>query len=283
MKLSFETPTPLEYFSKLVQSDEQFPLLEAAVSLAQDEYPLLDVQQVLAEADQLLERLNRRIPADAPAMQRLRVLNQFFFSDLSFGGNVNDYYDPDNSYLSVILRNRRGIPISLAVLWLELAQSIGLQAQGVGFPGHFLVKVSLPRGQVVIDPFTGQSLSREDLSERLQPYQKPLSDNADRDIPLNLYLQASAPREIIERMLRNLKEIHKTQENWKMLVAVLNRLIILLPHAWVDYRDRGLAYAEMGRSELALRDLQKYLDKSKQGPHLAAIAQRVNELQQLGR
>ena len=283
MKLSFETPTPLEYFSKLVQSDEQFPLLEAAVSLAQDEYPLLDVQQVLAEADQLLERLKRRIPADAPAMQRVRVLNQFFFSDLSFGGNVNDYYDPDNSYLSVILRNRRGIPISLAVLWLELAQSIGLQAQGVGFPGHFLVKVSLPRGQVVIDPFTGQSLSREDLSERLQPYQKPLSDNADRDIPLNLYLQASAPREIIERMLRNLKEIHKTQENWKMLVAVLNRLIILLPHAWVDYRDRGLAYAEMGRSELALRDLQKYLDKSKQGPHLAAITQRVNELQQLGR
>ena len=91
MRLNFDIPSPLQYFASLVQSDEHFPLLEAAVSLAQDEYPELDVQQVLGDVDQLLARLKRRVPPDAPAMQRLRALNQFFFQDLNFGGNVNDY------------------------------------------------------------------------------------------------------------------------------------------------------------------------------------------------
>jgi regulator of sirC expression with transglutaminase-like and TPR domain len=278
MAFYFETPTPLAYFAKLVQSDKHFPLLEAAASLAQDEYPLLDIEQVLADADQLLDRLLRRIPADAPAIQKLRILNQFFFKDMCFGGNVNDYYDPDNSYVNVILRNRRGIPISLAVVWLELAQSIGLQAQGVGFPGHFMLKVHLTKGQVVIDPFTGQSLSREELADRLQPYLHATSEMTDIDIHLNKYLKAAEPRHIIERMLRNLKEIHKSQEDWDLLIAVLNRLIILLPQAWLEYRDRGLAYAETGRPELALNDLQKYLDKTNQGPHRDAINRRVLEL-----
>ncbi len=118
MQLNFDVPTPLEYFSSLVQSDEHFPLLEAAVCLAQDEYPDLDVQQVLGDVDQLLARLKRRLPADAPALQRLRMLNQFFFRDLSFGSNVNDYADPYNSYLNVVPRTRRGIQISLSVLWV---------------------------------------------------------------------------------------------------------------------------------------------------------------------
>ncbi len=124
----------MQYFSSLVESDEHFPLLEAAISLAQDEYPDLDVQQVLGDVDQLLARLKRRLPADAPALQRLRALNQFFFHDLNFGGNVNDYYDPDNSYLNAVLRTRRGILITLAVLWLELALGLGL-TRGVAFPG----------------------------------------------------------------------------------------------------------------------------------------------------
>ena len=111
MMLNFQAPSPLEYFRALVQSDDHFPLLEAAVSLAQDEYAELDVQQVLGDVDQLLARVKRRLPADAAPLQRLRILNQFFFRDLSFGGNINDYYDPDNSYLNAVLRTRRGIPI----------------------------------------------------------------------------------------------------------------------------------------------------------------------------
>ncbi|MEO5658669.1 MAG: transglutaminase-like domain-containing protein, partial [Polaromonas sp.] len=213
MQLNLAVPSPLQYFSSLVQSDAHFPLLEAAVSLAQDEYPDLDVQQVLGDVDQLLARLKRRLPSDAPDLQRLRALNQFFFRDLGFGGNINDYYDPDNSYLNTVMRTRRGIPITLAVLWLELAVGLDLNARGVAFPGHFMVKVNLPKGQVVIDPFSGQSLSREELAERLEPFRQRSSISDEFDVPMGLYLQSTPPREIISRMLRNLQEIHKTQED----------------------------------------------------------------------
>lgn len=278
MPFSFEPPTPLAYFTALVQSDDHFPLLEAAASLAQDEYPDLDVQQVLGDVDQLLARLKRRLPADAAPLARLRALNQFFFHDLSFGGNVNDYYDPDNSYLSAVLRTRRGIPISLAVLWMELAQGLGLHARGVSFPGHFMLKVTLPKGQVVIDPFTGKSLSREELSERLDPYKRSSGLVGDFDVPLGLYLQPAMPREIVGRMLRNLKEIHRTQEDWVRLIAVQDRLVVLLPEAWAEYRDRGLAHAEQGHTQLAVRDLETYLAHAEDALDVDAVAERVAAL-----
>ena len=280
MKLDLNAPSPLQYFTSLVQSDEHFPLLEAAISLAQDEYPELDVQQVLSDVDQLQARLKRRVPADATALQKLRLLGQFFFRDLGFGGNVNDYYDPDNSYLNAILKTRRGIPISLAVLWLELAQSLGLNARGVAFPGYFMVKVNLPKGQVVIDPFTGQSLSREELSERLEPFRKQRGLDESLDAPLGLYLQSAPPRDIISRMLRNLKEIHKTQEDWQRLIAVTNRLIVLHPDAWAEYRDRGLALAVQGQAALAVPDLEKYLAHAEDAPDLDVVAMRVANLRQ---
>lgn len=278
MKLSLTVPTPLEYFASLVQSDADFPLLEAAVSLAQDDYPDLDVQQVLGEVDQLLARLKRRIPPDAAPLQKLRAVNQFFFRDLSFAGNVNHYYDPDNSYVSVILHTRRAIPISLAVVWMELAQGLGLAARGVGFPGHFMLKVNLPNGQVVIDPLDGQSLSREELAERLEPFRHRNGLLDEFEVPLGLYLQASPPRDIIARMLRNLKEIHTSQEDWARLIAVQDRMVILLPKAWTEYRDRGLAHAEAGHDALALIDLEHYLLNAEAGLERDAIVARVAEL-----
>ena len=271
-------PTPLAYFASLVGDDDQLPLLEAAVCIAQDEYPDLDVQTVLGDVDQLLARLRRRCPDDAGALQRLRALNQFFFRDLGFGGNINNYYDPDNSYLNAVLRTRRGIPISLAVLWLELAQGMGLKAMGINFPGHFMVKVNLPNGQVVIDPFSGQSLSREELSERLEPYKRRNGLVDDFDVPVGLYLQAAPSRDILARMLRNLKEIHRTNEDWLRLIAVQDRLLILLPDAWVEYRDRGLAWAEMGDARLALQDLEIYVAHSDDVLDREAMQLRMQEL-----
>ena len=283
MNFSLAVPTPLEYFASLVQSDANFPLLEAAVSLAQDEYPDLDVQRVLSDVDQLLARLKHRIPSDASPLLKLRAVNQFFFRDLNFAGNVNHFYDPDNSFVSVILQTRRAIPISLAVLWMELAQGLGLAARGVGFPGHFMLKVNLPDGQVVIDPLDGQSLSREELAERLEPF-RLLSGLVDEsEVPLGLYLQAAPPRDIIGRMLLNLKEIHATQKDWGRLISVQDRLIVLLPQAWTEYRDRGLAYAEAGRTGPALEDLETYLVNVEQGVDIDAIAQRVSELRRAKR
>ncbi|MES1978399.1 MAG: tetratricopeptide repeat protein [Pseudomonadota bacterium] len=278
MALNLDVPSPLQYFASLVQSDEHFPLLEAAISLAQDEYPDLDVQQVLGDVDQLMARIKRRLPADASALQKLRLLNQFFFHDLNFGGNINDYYDPDNSYLNAMLKTRRGIPITLAVLWLELAGGLGLNARGVAFPGHFMVKVNLPKGQVVIDPFTGQSLSREELSERLEPFRQKSRLDEEFEMPIGLYLQSAPPREIISRMLRNLKEIHKTQEDWQRLIAVEDRLIVLQPDAWPEYRDRGLAWAVQGHAERAVPDLEKYLEQAEDAQDLDSVAKRLEQL-----
>ena len=225
-----------------------------------------------------MARLKRRLPADASALQRLRLLNQFFFRELSFGGNLNDYYDPDNSYLNAVLRTRRGIPITLAVIWLELAQGLGLHARGVAFPGHFMVKVTLPKGQVIIDPFTGQSLSREELSERLEPYRQRSGLVDDFEVPMGLYLQSATPREIIARMLRNLKEIYKGQSDAARLIAVLDRLLVLQPQAWSEYRDRGLAWAEQGEAARALGDLQVYLEHAEDAFDLDEVNQRIEQL-----
>ena len=281
MPLSFVPPTPLEYFASLVQRDDDFALFEAAVCLAQDEYPDLDVQSVLGDMDLLLARIKRRLAPDAGPVQKLRILNLFFFQDLDFGGNVNDFYDPDNSFIHVLLRTRRGIPISLAVLWMELAQGLGLSVRGVGFPGYFMVKVHLPMGQAVIDPLSGKSLSREQLSEQLEPFRRRNGLLDESEVPLGLYLQAAPSREIIARMLRNLKEIFTTQMDWERLLAVQERLVILLPDSWSEYRDRGLAHAELGHSDEALSDLECYLNHADDLVDVEAITDRVDFLRRL--
>lgn len=279
MALNFSIPTPLDYFAALVESDEHFPLLEAAASLAQDEYPEMDVQQVLGDVDQIASRLRRRVANEAPDLERVRALNQFFFGDLGFGGNVNDYYNPDNSHLNIVLHTRRGIPISLAVLWLELAQGLGLKAEGVGFPGHFLTQVSLPGGTVVIDPFTGQSLSRSDLRERIAEIHPNMPwSNHGSDFPLALYLQPSRSRQIVARMLRNLQDIHRTQQDWPRLLAVQERLVKLLPRAWEEVRDRGLALAELGERQRARRDLSAYLREAPDAADRQEMRDRLADL-----
>lgn len=255
---SYAIPTPLEYFASLVQSDEAFPLFEAAASIAQDEYPGLDMQQLFNDIDILQARLRRRLGHDMPVLQRLYALNQFFFSDLGFGGNVNNYYDPENSYLNAVLHTRRGVPITLGLLWMELAESAGLQVFGVAFPGHFMVKALLPPGQVLMDPFTGQSFSRGELCERLEPYQHN-GASIESDASLAVYLQAATPRDIVAQLLRNLKDLHQSQQDWPRLIAVQNRLVVLLPLAWSEWRDRGLAHAACGHAAQALADLEMYL------------------------
>ena len=253
MNFKLEIPSPLSYFGALVQSDEHFPLLEAAVSLAQDEYPELDAQHVLGEVDHLLARLKRRIPADSSPIHRLRILNHLFFDELGFRGNVNNYYDPENSFISQVLKTRQGIPISLAVIWLEVATGIGLNASGVNFPGHFLIKVQMSfphEGQVIIDPFTGRSLSKEDLLEILNGLPglpshaieavDVLRESAEQDQSahgphwgqsadkiLRHYLKSARERDILSRMLGNLLEIYKNQNDPLREGQVKKRIEIL--------------------------------------------------------
>ncbi|GAB1385734.1 tetratricopeptide repeat protein [Melaminivora sp.] len=276
MSLSFSIPTPLQYFAALVAPQQQAEpaLLEAAACIAQLADATLDVQQVLADVDALQARLQRQIPADAGALQRLRLLNHFFYGELGFAVNANDFYAPDNSFLHCLLRTRRGIPISIAVLWLELAQGVGLKAAGVSFPGHFLVTARVAGGQAVLEPLTGQSLSKEALIERLQPYWKPARESGESpEPPLAHFLQPASARDILVRMLRNLKEIYRSAGHWQQLAGVQERLVVLLPQSWAEQRDRGLAYAELGQARQAVSDLRAYLDNSPGAADTAAVAE----------
>jgi regulator of sirC expression with transglutaminase-like and TPR domain len=269
--LQFEAPTALGYFAALVAEDASLPLLEAAVAVAQDETPDLDVQGVLAQIDTLSQRLAQRVPADAAPLQRLRLLNRYFFQELGFAGNVNNYYDRHNSLLPSVLETRRGIPLTLALLYTEIATQIGLKAQGVSFPGHFLVKLHLPRGEVVIDPFNGRSLGREDLEERLLPYRRQQGLEGDDEAPLGLFLQPAPARDVIARLLRNLKEIHRSARDWPRLAGVLERLVILLPQAWEEHRDHGLVLFQLGRHESAAEELATYLHHRPEAGDAAAL------------
>jgi regulator of sirC expression with transglutaminase-like and TPR domain len=281
--LLFDRPTPLDYFASLVAEDEHFSQLEAAAAIAQDVEPQLDVQGVLSEIDALAAKLKQRIAADAAPLARLRYLNRYFFQELGFAGNVNNYYAPENSHLHRVLATRRGIPITLALIYIEIAQQIGLEARGVSFPGHFLIKLKMPQGEVVIDPFNGRSLSRDDLDERIAPYRRRHGLAGDAEVPLGLFLQTATPRAIVARVLRNLKEIHRGAEDWFALLAVMQRLVILLPEDWEERRDRGLVRAELGDAESAVADLAAYLEHSPGAEDARAIDDRIDELRATGR
>ena len=267
--------TPLEYFATLVaQPDdgEDIPLTEAALAIAQDIEPRLDLAATQSQIDRLAATLKARLPADAGQVHKLRLLNRYFFHELGFAGNANDYYDPDNSYLSKVLDRRRGIPISLAVLFMEIGQQIGLPLRGVPFPGHFLVKLKVRAGDIYLDPFSGESLSRERLEERLAEFLEAMqsgvtsdgaSDRIDRgalDIALGSAIREATPREILARMLRNLKAVYHGRNDYARLLEVQKRLVILLPDEPEEIRDRGLVYAQLECPRAALDDLTAYLE-----------------------
>lgn len=284
--LQFDTPTALEYFASLVADDASLSLTEAAIAIAQDEFPQLDTQSVLAEIDRMADKLKRRIPVDAVPLQRLRWLNRYFFQELGFAGNVNNYYDPDNSYLNRVLVTRRGIPITLALLYVEFASQVGLEARGVSFPGHFLIKLRMQAGdqagEVVLDPFTGNSLSRDELDDLLAPYKRSQGLTGDFDVPLGLFLQAAPARDVLARMLRNLKEIYRAAQDAPRSLAVAHRLVTLLPHAPEERRDRALVLVALGLEDAAVADLASYLDARPNAEDSPALRRQLNALRLAG-
>ncbi len=276
--MKFSAPTPLEYFATLVAEDEGLQLFEAAVSLAQDDHPRLDVQAVLAEVDGLARRLRERLTPETTPAERLRQLTRFFHGEMGFAGNLNNYYAADNSHVHRVLETRRGIPITLAVLMLELGTQAGLRMAGVAFPGHFLVKCRVGLGEVVIDPFTGEALSYARLDERLAVYRQGSDLPDDLELPLEFFLRAATPRQILARMLRNLKEVHRAARDWSRLLAVQQRLVILLPGDPAERRDRGLVLQALGATAVAAEDLAFYLDARPDAVDAAELRARLSVL-----
>ena len=269
----------LDYFTSLVAEDEHLPLTEATIAVAQHAYPDLDVQGVLDQIDQWGNKLKQRITPDTPPIQRLQLLKHFFYNELGFGPNQNDFYAPENSYLHQIIESRRGIPISLAILMMELGQQIGLNIRGVSFPNHFMMRISLQQGEIIMDPLNGESLSKNQLQEMLDPYLDAKGYRGELSLPLNIFLRASSSREILSRFMRNLKMIYSEDERWERLLGIQERLVILLPDSAEEVRDRGLIFAQLEYVRPAIADLHHYLGEMPGAEDAADIREHIATLE----
>jgi regulator of sirC expression with transglutaminase-like and TPR domain len=248
---------PGERFLRMVSGPEQdINVVEAALLIARHEYPDLDVAAYVARVDELAEALGTRAAPVTEPIDRIAVLNRFLFDELGFMPNAQDYYDPRNCFLNDVLDRRTGIPISLSVLYIDLGRRIGLPLQGVGFPGHFLVKCAVPDGTVVIDPFSrGVSLGLADLQGRLREVQ---GGEVSRAIVASL-LVAADNREIILRLLRNLKAIYLKSGNFSRALPIMDCIVATSPGQAPEFRDRGMVYQELECCRAALEDFETYL------------------------
>lgn len=265
----------LERFAELV-TREQFSLAEACLLIAQDEYPALDVAACIAKLDAMAATVRGRLAEDAFPEQKVAALNFHLFNELRFSGNTDAYYDPRNSYLNEVLERRTGIPITLSIVYLEVGRRIGLRLQGVSFPGHFLVKLRLKKGELVLDPFTGgEPRSESDLRSRLE---QALTPERPRQLDLDRYLAPATPRDIVARVLRNLKGIYTKDGKLEQALAVMQRLLLVLPESAEELRDRGLIYAQLECFRPAVADLQSYLRRSPEAADASDIHAKVVEL-----
>jgi regulator of sirC expression with transglutaminase-like and TPR domain len=262
---------PLIRFRDAVAAERlRIDLTEAALLCAQDAYPDLDIAAERLAIRSLGETLARRLPPDFSITHRILALNNYLFRELGFTGNSVEYYDPRNSFLNDVVARRTGIPITLAILYLELGAQLGLKLSGVSFPGHFLVKARVSGGELVLDPFDGgRSVSADELRDRLKPF---AGAAAARQLPLEEFLEAATPRQVLARLLRNLKAIHLEAEQFERALAVMNRLVILLPDVPEERRDRGRLYARMDCARAAVEDLGHYAGSRPDAADAATVA-----------
>jgi regulator of sirC expression with transglutaminase-like and TPR domain len=234
--------------------DDEIDLGRAALAIAQEEYPTLDIQTYLERLDQLAAVVRDRSAGENSPYRLIASLNYVLFTQEGYRGNHDDYYDPRNSFLNEVIERRIGIPIALSVLYMEVARRADLRLHGVGFPGHFLVKYTGDEGEIVVDPFDkGEVRTTEELQEMLDR----LYGGKVRLQPE--FLSRVSNRQIVQRILANLKAIYVREENFHKAVSVVERLVILDPISADEIRDRGLLYLRLERFSEAVDDLETYL------------------------
>jgi regulator of sirC expression with transglutaminase-like and TPR domain len=234
--------------------EEKIELSRAALTIALTDYPDLDIADYLARIDLLATEVTGRLGPEADIYRSIAALNYVLFRQFGFHGNRDDYFNPKNSFLNEVIERKTGIPITLSVLYMEVAQRVGLRLDGVGFPGHFLVKCVGGGEEIVIDPFnSGEILSREDIDKMLFGlYGGNVVYQSD-------FLASSTKKDILKRMLANLKAIYINGNDLVKSLAVLDRLVILDPNSAVDIRDRGMVYLRLEYYAQARDDFEHYL------------------------
>jgi regulator of sirC expression with transglutaminase-like and TPR domain len=242
------------FYQEIHQPDDQIDLARAALYLAQEDYPDLNPEDYITLLDSMAMTVHDRLPAESYPLRIIQAINQYLYEELGFHGNTEDYYDPRNSFLNQVLDRRTGIPISLALVYLEIARRVNFPMVGVGMPGHFLIRPVVEEMDVFVDPFhRGEILFPQDCQERLsQIYGKPMALRPE-------FVEPVTPHYFLARMLTNLKAIYLSQEDLAKALSTIERILMVFPHSLPDQRDRGLLYYEFGRWREASRDLESYL------------------------
>ncbi len=248
--------SPRERFAALAAGeDRDIDLALGALLVSAEADPGLDPEHGLAQLDALAKRVRPDFTRASGPAERVAVLNQFLFHGEGFTGNRSAYSDPRNSFLSQVLERRTGLPITLSVVWLEVAWRLGLDASGIGFPGHFLVRAE-GESPLVIDPFHGGIATRSDCEDLLRAVLGPDAELRQE------HLRPVGPRQILARILANLKRVYCQREDWEAALSCADRLLLLLPDAPVELRDRGLIHARLECFRAALHDLERFVELS---------------------
>lgn len=238
--------------------DDQVPLLGCALLIARDEYPDLDAAACLAQVEAHAASLRPLVDDLDDAPLKMQAINRRLFEELGYAGDHDEYYDPRNSYLNMVLHRRLGNPISLAVIQMEVARRLGVPLDGVSFPGHFLVRLPVDEGLLVMDPYNrGRPLGTEELRLRAKPH---FGDDVPDDALFDI-LTPAPNRAILSRILRNLHALYVGTGDWARAVRCMDRVLCLQPDHAESLRDRGLGYAELGHVAGAAHDLGQYLQR----------------------
>ena len=255
--------------------DDEIDLARAGFLVAAMEYPGLDLDHQVGLLDSLSAGVSGRLDAKRDPLFCVNTLSEYLFDDLGFQGNLDDYYDPRNSFLNEVLRRRLGIPITLSLVCMEVGKRLDIPLLGVSMPGHFLLKHQQEE-DLFIDPFyKGILLSEEECAQRLQQV-------TQANVPWDSsYLVPVSNRDLIARILRNLKNIYLERQDDNRAMMTIDRLIILLPEATQERRDRGIVRYNLGHHEEALEDLTGYLDSGPESGDAEHVEQLIRHLQEL--
>lgn len=256
--------------------DDELPLLGTALLIARDEYPDLDAASYSAQVDTYASALRPQLERDIDLPARLTAINRYLFEEVGYAGNNAQYDDPRNSYMNVVVDRKLGIPISLAVIQIEVTRRLGMPLDGISFPGHFLVRLPVDDGILVLDPYNkGRPVSAEELRERASPH---LGGHAPDDQQLLQILAPATHRMILMRMLRNLKGLYLERGDWERVARTADRLLKLSPDTAEALRERGLAYRELGYTKGAREDLARYLQLLPEADDLDAVRSALIDL-----
>ena len=248
-------------------------LARAALAIAREEYPQLDEERYLRLLDEFAAQVMHGLPSGALPERRVGRLNTVLFHDLGFAGNQADYYDPRNSFFNEVIERRTGIPLSLSLLYMEVGKRCGLSVDGVSFPGHFLCKVMLDDGELIVDAFhKGQLLGLAELKRR---FASAAGDAARFELRL---LRPARPKEILARMLQNLRSIYLERDDLPRALSAVDRQLLLQPDDVRVLRDRARLCEQLGGSEAAAADLERVLRLQPAASDAATLRARVGRL-----